>query len=259
MGASLLVVHKESVSRDLVAGNLQSAGFEVSCAADIPAAGSLACMIRPDVVLLEWMPGTPGLAFARQLRSDRRTAAAAIIVLSDRSEEQDRIAALECGADDYVTRPFSVRELLARTRAVLRRRAPQLADEVIEVSGLRFDPSALMVTAAGREIELRKIEFQLLHFFLTHPRRIFSRRKLLDEIWGDNVFVEERTVDVHIRRLRRALVPTGHGRLIETVRGIGYRFRTEPEPMAAPAMHAASAGQARSRDWAAPALGASAA
>ena len=247
MGGSILIVHKETVGRDLVAGNFQSAGYDVSCVDDIPAAESLACSVRPDIVLLEWAPGAPGLGFARQLRSDRRTSAAGIIVVSDRTGEQDRIAALECGADDYVTRPFSVRELLARARAVLRRRAPQLADEVVELSGLRFDPGAIRVTAGGREIELRKIEFQLLHFFLTHPHRIFSRRQLLDEVWGDHVFVEERTVDVHIRRLRRALVPTGHGRLIETVRGVGYRLCMEPEPARAPAAHAAVASLARER------------
>lgn len=249
MAGSMLIVHGETVGRDLVAGNFRAAGFEVSCAAGIAAAESLACAFRPDLVLLEWVPGAPALAYARQLRSDRRTAAAGIIVVSDRSEEQDRVAALECGADDYVTRPFSVRELLARARAVLRRRSPQLADEVVEVSGLRFDPAAMRVTVSGREIELRRIEFQLLHFFLTHPHRIFSRRRLLDEVWGDHVYVEERTVDVHIRRLRRALVETGHGHLIETVRGIGYRFSADPGPQPAPALHAAVAGFVHARGW----------
>jgi two-component system phosphate regulon response regulator PhoB len=242
MTGSMMIVHRETVGRDLVAGNFRAAGFEVGCAADIPAAESMACTFRPDLVLLEWAAGAPALAFARQLRSDRRTASAGIIVVSDRSEEQDRVAALECGADDYVTRPFSVRELLARARAVLRRRSPQLADAVVEVSGLRFDPGAMQVSAAGRAIELRKIEFQLLHFLITHPHRICSRRKLLDEVWGDHVYVEERTVDVHIRRLRRALAPSGHGGLIETVRGIGYRFRADPGPQPAPALHATVAG-----------------
>lgn len=237
MDGSILVVEHDAVTRDLLAGNLGHAGYRVSCAKDVSQAEALVREIRPDLALLDWMPATPGLMFARQLRSDARTAAVSIIVVSARSEEQDRVAALESGADDYVTKPFSMRELLARVKAVLRRRAPQLADEIVEIPELRFDPAAHRVSAGGREIELRKTEFRLLHFFMTHPHRTFSRRKLLDEVWGDHIFVEERTVDVHIRRLRHALAPTGHGALIETVRGIGYRFRTEPAPMPAPALH----------------------
>jgi two-component system phosphate regulon response regulator PhoB len=253
MAGSILMVHGETVGRDLLVANLQAAGFEVACAAHVAAAGTLATGFRPDAVLVEWTPGAPVLAFARQVRSDRRTSAAGILVISDRAGEHERVAALECGADDCLTRPFSVRELLARVRAVLRRRLPQLADELVELSGLRFDPAAMRVTAEGRDVPLRRIEFQLLHFFLTHPHRIFSRRKLLDEVWGENVFVEERTVDVHIRRLRRALAPSGHGRLIETVRGIGYRFCAEPRPRPAPAPSAALAGLAREGHGPAPA------
>ncbi len=150
-----------------------------------------------------------------------------MVVLSGRSEEQDKVAALEGGADDYVTKPFSVRELLARIKAVIRRRTPQLADDVIEVAGLRLDPAARLVSAGDREIDLWTTEFRLLHFFMTHAGRIFSRARLLDEIWGHDAFVEERTVDVHIRRLRQGLMPTGHDALIETVRGLGYRFQSE--------------------------------
>ena len=230
MEGSILVVERDTATRDLVAGNLQHAGYTVSCAGDIPEAEALVRALRPDAALLDWIPGTPGLTFARQLRSDRRTAEMSIIMLSARSEEEDRVAALESGADDYVTKPFSMRELLARIKAVLRRRAPQLGDDFVEVSGLRFDPASRRVTAGGREIELRKTEFGLLHFFVTHPNRTFSRIKLLDQVWGDHVFVEERTVDVHVRRLRRALAPSRHDTLIETVRGIGYRFRSEDAP-----------------------------
>ena len=247
MDGSILVVEHDAALRDLLAGNLGHAGYRVSCAKDVSQAEVLVREIRPDLALLDWMPGTPGLMFARQLRSDRRTAGVSIIVVSARSEEQDRVAALESAADDYVTKPFSMRELLARVKAVLRRRAPQLADEVVEIPRLRFDPAARSVRAAGREIELRKTEFRLLHFFMTHPHRTFSRRKLLDEVWGDHVFVEERTVDVHIRRLRHALAPTGHGALIETVRGIGYRFRTEPAPAPAPALYSTVTDWARLR------------
>jgi two-component system phosphate regulon response regulator PhoB len=230
MQGAILVVEHDPGIRDLVAGNLRHAGYRVACAAGVAEAETVARTMRPDVALLDWVPGTPGLTFARQLRADQRTADMAIIMVSSRSTEQDRVAALESGADDCVTKPFSMRELLARVKAVLRRRAPQLADDVIEISGLRFEPGARRVSAAGRELELRRTEFRLLHFFMTHPHRTFSRCQLLDEVWGDQSFVEERTVDVHVRRLRRVLMPSGHAALIETVRGVGYRFRTEPMP-----------------------------
>lgn len=227
MEGSILVVERDLATRDLVAGNFRHAGYRVTCAGGIAEAEALARASRPDVALVDWTPGTPGLGFARQLRADRRTADMSIIMLSERCSEQDRVAALESGADDYVTKPFSVRELLARVKAVLRRRAPQLADDVIMIRGLRFEPAARRVFAAGREVALRHTEFRLLHFFLTHPQRTFSRCQLLDEVWGDQAFVEERTVDVHVRRLRRALLATGYDQLIETVRGVGYRFCTE--------------------------------
>lgn len=248
MDGTILVVEHDLAIRELLAGNLGHAGYRVSCSNDVGEAATRVREIRPDLALLDWMPGTPGLTFARQLRSDPRTAGVSIIVVSARLEEQDRVAALESGADDYVTKPFSVRELLARVKAVLRRRAPQLADEIVEVPRLRLDPAARRVSAGGCEIELRKTEFHLLHFFMTHPQRAFSRRKLLDEVWGDHVFVEERTVDVHIRRLRHALAPTGHGALIETVRGIGYRFRSEPAPAPTPFLHSTVTNFARMRE-----------
>src|SRR6266540_2162686 len=183
MGGSILVVEDEAAIRDLLAANLQRAGYRVMTAGDVPQAEALVRESRPDLVLLDWvLPGIPGLTFARRLRGDQRTKDISIVLLSARAEEQDKVTALESGADDYVTKPFSARELLARIKAVMRRRAPQLADDVVEIAGLR-----------------------LLHFFMTHPGRVFSRARLLDEVWGEHVFVEERTVDVHIRRLRQAL------------------------------------------------------
>ena len=228
MGGSILVVEDEQAIRDLLASDLQRAGYRVMCAGDVPQAEALVRDSRPDLVLLDWvLPGVPGLTFARRLRSDQRTKDISIVLLSARAEEQDKVTALDSGADDYVTKPFSARELLARIKAVMRRRAPQLADEVVEISGLRIDPAAHTVSAGEQPVDLWTTELRLLHFFVTHPGRVFSRARLLDEVWGEHVFVEERTVDVHIRRLRQALAPTGHDRLIETVRGSGYRFKSE--------------------------------
>jgi two-component system phosphate regulon response regulator PhoB len=231
MNGCILVVEYDRAMRELLAGNLRGAGYRVFCAGDVPEAEAVIREIRPDLTLFDWwLPGALGLAFARQMRGNRRTAHVSIIALSARSEEHDRIAALEGGADDYITKPFSMRELLARIKAVMRRRTPQLGDDVVALHGLRLDPVARRVSAGEREIELWATQFRMLHFFMTHPGRIFGRAQLLDELWGDNVFVAERTIDVHIRRLRRALAPTGHNVLIETVRGMGYRLRTEPVP-----------------------------
>ena len=176
----------------------------------------------------DWiLPNATGVSFARQLRTDQRTRDIPIIMLTGRSQETDKVTGLEAGADDYITKPFSPRELLARIKAVIRRRAPLASDEVVEIAGLRLDPAAHRITAGGRKIDLGATEFRMLHFFMTHPDRVYSRAQLLDEVWGDHVFVEERTVDVHIRRLRQELHPTGHEELIETVRGTGYRFRRQ--------------------------------
>jgi two-component system phosphate regulon response regulator PhoB len=181
--------------------------------------------VLPDVVLLDWMlPGQSGPAFARSLRDNERTRDIPIIMLTARGTEADKIAGLESGADDYVTKPFSPRELMARIKAVLRRRSPQLTDEAVEIGGLRLDPATHRVSADAQQLELGPTEFRLLHFLMTHPERVHSRTQLLDQVWGDHVFVEERTVDVHIRRLRKSLEPTGHDRLVETVRGSGYRL-----------------------------------
>ena len=228
MYGSILVVEDEAPARQLLAANLQSSGYKVRCAGDVAQAEVLMREGRPDLVLLDWvLPGIPGLPFTRRLRSDQRTRDISIVLISERADEQDKVAALEGGADDYVTKPYSGRELLARIKAVMRRRAPQLADDVIEIAGLQLDPASRRITAGDCEIELWTTEFRLLHFFMTHVGRIFSRAKLLDEIWGHDAFVEERTVDVHIRRLRQGLAPSGHDKAIETVRGLGYRYRTD--------------------------------
>jgi two-component system phosphate regulon response regulator PhoB len=234
MEGTILVVDEDPETREFLTGNLKHAGYRAECASSAAEAEARVRDTRPDVALLEWgVPDVSGLSYARKLRADPRTAGAGIIMMSARAAEHDKVAALECGADDYVTKPFSTRELLARIKALMRRRCPQLADDVVELAGLRLDPAARRVTAGERELRLWTTEFRMLHFFMTHAGRVFVRAKLLDEIWGDHVFVEERTVDVHIRQLRQALAPSGHDALLETVRGVGYRFRTEAEARAA--------------------------
>jgi len=226
MSATILVVEDEPQVQELVAVNLEHAGHRVRRAAT---AGEAVISIReelPDVLILDWMlPDESGLSLTRRLREDERTRSLPILMLTARAMEQDKISGLEAGADDYLTKPFSPKELAARIKAVLRRRAPQLADDVVEIGGLRLDPTARRVTAGGRILELAPTEFRLLHFFMTHTERVHSRTQLLDRVWGDHVFIEERTVDVHIRRLRKALEPSGHDRLVDTVRGSGYGFR----------------------------------
>ena len=226
MGGAILVVEDEPAIQELIAVNLEHAGHHVLRAANVPEAEALIREALPDVVLLDWMlPGTPGINFAKQLRLDHRTRDIPIIMLTARAHEQDKVSGLEGGADDYVTKPFSPRELLARIKAVMRRRTPQLTDDVVEVGGLSLDPVSHRVKIHGKNVDMGPTEFRLLRFLMTHPERVYSRPQLLDEIWGDHVFVEERTVDVHIRRLRQALEPSGHDCLVETVRGTGYRFR----------------------------------
>ena len=226
MSATILVVEDELQIQELVAVNLEHAGHRVRRAAT---AGEAETSIReelPDVLILDWMlPDESGLSLTRRLRENERTRSLPILMLTARAMEQDKISGLEVGADDYLTKPFSPKELAARIKAVLRRRAPQLADDVVEIDGLRMDPAAKRVTAAGKAVELAPTEFRLLHFFMTHPERIYSRAQVLDLVWGDHVFIEERTIDVHIRRLRKALEPSGHDRLIDTVRGSGYGLR----------------------------------
>jgi two-component system phosphate regulon response regulator PhoB len=225
VSANILVVEDEPAIQELIALNLEHAGHHVIRARDAEQAGDLVQHALPDLIVLDWMlPGQSGVAFARTLRQDDRTKAVPVIMLTARGQEQDKVAGLEAGADDYITKPFSPRELLARIKAVLRRRAPELTDDPVEIGALRLDPATHRVSAGGVPVDFGPTEFRLLHFLMTHPERVHSRTHLLDQVWGDHVFVEERTVDVHIRRLRKALEPTGHDRLIETVRGSGYRI-----------------------------------
>lgn len=225
MPSTILVVEDEAAIAELIVVNLSFAGHKVLRAADTEQARTLITAELPDLILLDWMlPGTSGMQFAQALRKDERTRTVPIIMLTARTDEQDKIDGLEAGADDYVTKPFSPKELLARIKAVLRRRAPQLTDDSVEVSGLRLDPVTHRILGNNQTLEMGPTEFRLLHFFMTHQERVHSRTQLLDQVWGDHVFVEERTVDVHIRRLRQALNATGHDKLIETVRGAGYRF-----------------------------------
>jgi two-component system phosphate regulon response regulator PhoB len=225
MPATILVVEDEPAIQSLIEVNLHRAGHVVQLAADAETARRLVQEALPDLILLDWMlPGMSGVDFARLLRSDTRTRMLPIIMLTARAEERDKIEALELGADDYVTKPFSPRELMARIKAVLRRHAPQVTEDVVELGGLRLDPSTHRITAGGTDVNLGPTEFRLLHYLMTHPERVHSRTQLLDQVWGDHVFVEERTVDVHIRRLRAALEPGGHDALIQTVRGSGYRI-----------------------------------
>lgn len=231
MSSSILIVEDEPSIQELLAINLRHAGFEVLLASSAEEAEHHIRRALPDLLLLDWMlPGQSGVALAKKLRSQERTRQLPIIMLTARAHEADKVQGLEVGADDYVTKPFSPKELVARVRALLRRRAPQLSDELIECAGLSLNPASHRLRVdprgltAAADIELGPTEFRLLAFFMTHPERVYSRTQLLDEVWGDHVYIEERTVDVHIRRLRAALEPCGHQGCIETVRGSGYRF-----------------------------------
>ncbi len=225
----ILVVEDEAAIAELIAINLRHVGYEVTVVGDAEAALRSVDRVLPDLVLLDWMlPGQSGLALAKAWRSAGRTKPLPIIMLTARAEENDKLAGLDGGADDYLTKPFSPKELLARIRAVLRRKAPQALDEAVEVAGLRLDPSTRRVTrvvdGVVREVKIGPTEFRLLHFLMTHPERVHSRAQLLDRVWGDHVFIEERTVDVHVKRLREALAPVHSAHLVETVRGAGYRL-----------------------------------
>lgn len=225
MPASILVVEDEPAVQELIAMNLEHAGHSVLRARDAEQADHMVSHVLPDLVLLDRMlPGRTGVDFVRRLRQDERTRRVPIIMLTARGSESERSGVADSGADDYLVKPFSPRELVARIKAVLRRRSPEFTDEVVEIAGLRLDPGTHRVSAAGTPIELGPTEFRLLHFFMIHPERVHTRSQLLDQVWGGHVFVEERTVDVHIRRLRVALETTAHHRLVETVRGSGYRF-----------------------------------
>jgi len=225
MPATILVVEDEPGIQELVRFNLSQSGHNVVSALNAEQALNIMRDTLPDLILLDWMlPGMSGIELARKMRADSRGKTIPIIMLTARGEERDKIMGLETGADDYMTKPFSPRELLARIKAVLRRRAPQMTEDLAEFGGLRLDPVTHRVSGNNTPLELGPTEFRLLHFLMTHPERVYSRSHLLDQVWGDQVFVEERTVDVHIRRLRMALEPSGHANLVQTVRGAGYRF-----------------------------------
>lgn len=220
----ILIVEDETPIREMIAFHLNRAGFDTIEAADIGQARALLADERPDLALVDWMlPDMSGLELTRMLKRDRDYEELAIIMLTARAEESDKVTGLEGGADDYITKPFSPRELIARIQAVLRR--SQTSDsESISVGALELDPIGHRVTAGGNELFLGPTEYRLLKFLMSHPDRVYSRSQLLDQIWGANVYVEERTVDVHVRRLRKALSACDVDRYIQTVRGAGYRF-----------------------------------
>jgi two-component system, OmpR family, phosphate regulon response regulator PhoB len=221
----VLVVEDESAIAELIAINLRHAGFEVAVASSAEQALAAVAGVLPDLVILDWMlPGQSGLALAKRWRAEQRTRELPMIMLTARSEEVDKIAGLDAGADDYLTKPFSTNELMARIRSVLRRKAPEALDAVVAVGPLKLDPATRRVNREEREVKLGPTEFRLLHFLMTHPERVHSRAQLLDRVWGDHVFIEERTVDVHVKRLREALGPVQCAHMIETVRGAGYRL-----------------------------------
>ena len=223
--ATILIVEDEPDIQELIAYNVERAGHDVVRTASAEQALEVVRDALPHLILIDWMlPGMSGVELARSLRGNKRTEGIPLIMVTARGAEQDKLTGLEVGADDYMTKPFSPRELNARIKAVLRRRAPQMTDDSVEAEGLRLDPQSHRVSAHGKSLALGPTEFRLLHFFMTHHDRVYSRTQLLDNVWGDHVFVEERTVDVHIRRLRKVLEPTGHHRLIQTVRSAGYRF-----------------------------------
>lgn len=221
----VLVVEDEEAIAELIAINLRHAGFEVNLAGNAEEAMVIADGVLPDLAIVDWMlPGQSGLMLSKRWRSQARTRDLPLIMLTARADEADKIAGLDAGADDYLTKPFSTNELLARIRAVLRRKAPEALDSVVTIGGLKLDPATRRVSRGENEVKLGPTEFRLLHFLMTHPERVHSRAQLLDRVWGDHVFIEERTVDVHVKRLREALQPVQYAHVIETVRGVGYRL-----------------------------------
>lgn len=228
---TILVVDDEASIREMIASALEMAGYVALEAGDAVTAHGLIVDQKPDLILLDWMlPNTSGIELARRLKRDELTAEIPIIMLTAKGEEDHKIQGLEAGADDYITKPFSPRELVARLKAVLRRTTPAGIEDPIDVQGLVLDPNSHRVTANGETVKIGPTEFRLLQFFMTHKERAYSRSQLLDSVWGGNVYVDERTVDVHIRRLRKAL-GDAHSRLIQTVRGTGYRFSDKVENM----------------------------
>ena len=221
---TVLIVDDEASIREMIAVALEMADYQYLEAANAKEAHELAVDRKPDLILLDWMlPGTSGVELARRLKREEITAEIPIIMLTAKAEEDNKIQGLEVGADDYITKPFSPKELVARLRAVLRRTTPAGIEAPIEIDGLRLDPIGHRISAHGNALSMGPTEYRLLQFFMTHQERVYTRSQLLDQVWGGNVYVEERTVDVHIRRLRKAL-GDAHDHLIQTVRGTGYRF-----------------------------------
>ncbi|MBV8063663.1 MAG: phosphate regulon transcriptional regulator PhoB [Nevskia sp.] len=221
----ILVVEDEAPIRDMLRFALERAEFRISLAGDVPEARLRIAESRPDLILLDWMmPGVSGIEFTRELKAGAMTKDIPIIMVTARAEEEDTVRGLNVGCDDYVSKPFSFPELTARIQAVLRRTLPGGEEEQLAVAGLQVDAASQRVTAKGEPVRLGPTEYRLLHFFVSHPERVYTREQVLDRVWGQNVYVEERTVDVHIRRLRKALAPHGYDGMIQTVRGTGYRF-----------------------------------
>ncbi len=228
-GKQILVVEDEAPIREMLRFALQRAGFRIAVAGNAAEARLAVAAVHPDLILLDWMmPGTSGLEFARELRAVVQTQDIPLIMVTARAEERDKVRGLDSGCDDYVSKPFSLPELIARIQAVLRRTLAGGEAEQLSMAGLHLDAASRRVSARGGPIHLGPTEYRLLHFFISHPERLYSREQLLDRVWGQNVYVEERTVDVHIRRLRKALEPHGYAAMIQTVRGAGYRFSGQP-------------------------------
>ncbi len=225
MHAKLLIVDDEPAIREMLSFQLGRLGFNCYMAADAAEAATIITKQHPDLILLDWMmPHKSGIEFAKELRKSAHTRKIPIILLTARDAESDKITGLDVGADDYITKPFSSKELLARIKAVLRRSAPDKTLEQVELAGLRIDPARWELHAGEQELHLGPTEFRLLLLLMTHPQRVFSRQSILDAIWGNDAYIEERTVDVHIRRLRKTLAPSGHDQMIKTVRSAGYRL-----------------------------------
>jgi two-component system phosphate regulon response regulator PhoB len=221
----VLLVEDEAAIREMLQFSLENAGFELMVASEVTAAKQQVKKQIPDIILLDWMlPGVSGIEYAKQLRKDKNTSNTPIIMLTARTEEDDLVMGLEAGADDYITKPFSTKELVARIKSILRRTKSDNSGDIITVKSLQLDPVSQRVSIDNNSINLGPLEYRLLNFFMTHPERVFSRSQLLDYVWGENVYIDERTVDVHIRRLRKVLSINSCDSLIQTVRGSGYRF-----------------------------------
>ncbi|AUI85372.1 phosphate regulon transcriptional regulatory protein PhoB [Vibrio azureus] len=228
MSRRILVVEDEAPIREMLCFVLEQKGYQAIEAEDYDAAVTKLAEPFPDLVLLDWMlPGGSGINFIKHMKREDLTKNIPVVMLTARGEEEDKVRGLEVGADDYITKPFSPKELVARLKAVIRRVTPTALEDVIDVQGLKLDPVSHRVTANDQAVDMGPTEFKMLHFFMTHQERVYSREQLLNNVWGTNVYVEDRTVDVHIRRLRKALEGNEHDKFIQTVRGAGYRFSTK--------------------------------